>query len=93
MRLNKKARCFDCVDKKNIGAFGMSFGGSVALDLAHECDSIKASANLDGFFYSSNWERAIKKPVLLMQHDGIGGLFLLTHFKSRKRCLLDNSWE
>jgi len=71
---------FDCVDKKNIGAFGMSFGGSVALDLALECDSIKASANLDGFFYSSNWERAIKKPVLLMQHDGIGGLFLAYPF-------------
>lgn len=64
------------VDKENIGTFGMSFGGSIALSLAQEEKLIKASANLDGFFYSASWQQPVQKPILLMQNDSVSGLFL-----------------
>lgn len=71
---------FNHVDQDKIGSFGMSFGGSIALDLTFESALIKACANLDGFFFSSNWQRPLNKPVLLMHHDGIGGYFLTYPF-------------
>ncbi|SCW84389.1 hypothetical protein SAMN04487970_106525 [Paenibacillus tianmuensis] len=73
MFLNKaeqeSAMLYNHVDKENIGAFGMSYGGSIALSLTHVSDLIKASANLDGFYYSSSWEKPIKKPIMVMQND------------------------
>lgn len=68
------------VDKESIGAFGMSFGGSIALSLAQSSRLIKASANLDGFFYSPAWQKPLGKPVLLLQHDSLGGHFLTFPF-------------
>lgn len=70
------------VDREKIGAFGMSFGGSVSLDLAQTFPEIRAGANLDGFYYSSGWDVPFTKPILLMQHDGLGGLFLTYPFKN-----------
>jgi hypothetical protein len=49
------------VDKENRDAFGMSFGGSTALNLTHASDLIEASAYLDGFFYSSMWQLSHEK--------------------------------
>lgn len=66
------------VDPAQIGAFGMSYGGSTALSLTHRSDVIKASANLDGFFYSLVWQQPIQKPILLLQNDR--GLFLTFPF-------------
>ena len=68
------------VDREKIGAFGMSFGGSVALDLAQTFPEVRAAANLDGFYFSPNWDVPFTRPVLLMQHDGLGGLFLTYPF-------------
>lgn len=74
----KSAMMYNHVDKDNIGAFGMSFGGATALSLTHVSDLIKASANLDGFFYSSMWQKPIKKPIMVMQNDGAPAGHLLT---------------
>ncbi|AJY76809.1 alpha/beta hydrolase family protein [Paenibacillus beijingensis] len=60
---------YNRVDKENVGAFGMSFGGSTALNLTHYSDIIKASANLDGLYYSPIWQEPIKKPIMLLQKD------------------------
>lgn len=60
---------YNHVDEKSIGAFGMSYGGSTAINLTHASDLIKVSANLDGFYYSSTWQESIKKPIMLMQND------------------------
>lgn len=68
------------VDRQHIGAFGMSLGGATALGLAQVSDLIKAAANLDGFYYSDAWREPIKKPVLLLQHDGADGYFLTFPF-------------
>jgi dienelactone hydrolase len=68
------------VDRARIGAFGMSFGGSVALDLAQTFPEIRAGADLDGFYFSPNWDVPFTRPVLMMQHDGLGGLFLTYPF-------------
>lgn len=76
----ESAMLYNHVDKENIGAFGMSLGGAVALSLAHVSDLIKASANLDGFFYSSTWQKPIKKPIMMMHNDSVGGLFLTFPF-------------
>lgn len=65
----ENALLYNHVDEESIGAFGMSFGGSTALSLTHVSDLIKASANLDGFYYSTIWEKAIKKPILMVQND------------------------
>ncbi|MBD8500969.1 hypothetical protein [Paenibacillus arenosi] len=59
------------IDKDKIGAFGMSYGGAAALGLTHSCDLIKASANLDGFYYNSKWSKPFSKPTLMMQHDSM----------------------
>ncbi len=64
------------VAAEKIGAFGMSFGGSTALSLTHASDRIKASADLDGFYFSPLWQQPLTKPALLLQHDTIGGYFL-----------------
>lgn len=66
------------VDKERIGAFGMSFGGSTALGLTHASELIKASVNLDGFFYSTIWQKPIAKPSLMVQNGA--GLFLTYPF-------------
>ncbi|WP_289140111.1 hypothetical protein [uncultured Brevibacillus sp.] len=66
------------VDKESIGAFGMSFGGSTALSLTHASDLIRASVNLDGFYYSTILEKPIKKPILMVQNET--GLFLTYPF-------------
>lgn len=77
----ESAMLYNHVDKENIGAFGMSFGGATALSLTHVSDLIKASAYLDGFFYSSMWQKPIKKPILLMQNDSaLAGYFLTFPF-------------
>ncbi|WP_312113149.1 alpha/beta hydrolase family protein [Brevibacillus reuszeri] len=76
----ENASFYKHVDKERIGAFGMSFGGSIALSLTHASDLIKASVNLDGFFYSTIWEKPIKKPVLLVQNDT--GSFLTYPFQN-----------
>jgi len=44
-------------------------GGSTALCLAHLSDLIKASADLDGFFFSPMWREPIQKPIMLIQND------------------------
>ncbi|MBW4083411.1 hypothetical protein [Paenibacillus sp. S150] len=62
------------IDTGKIGAFGMSFGGSTALGLTQASDLIQAGANLDGFYYNTNWQKPLHKPVLLLQNDA--GLFL-----------------
>lgn len=72
------ALLYNHVDEESIGAFGMSFGGSTALSLTHASDLVKASVNLDGFYYSSIWEKTIKKPILMVQNDT--GLFLTYPF-------------
>ncbi|MBH5316306.1 hypothetical protein I6N90_00600 [Paenibacillus sp. GSMTC-2017] len=59
----------DFVDKDQIGSFGMSFGGAAAIGLTHLCDGIKASANLDGFYYNSTWSKPFQKPTLQIQHE------------------------
>lgn len=69
------------IDHEKIGAFGMSYGGSTALSLAQESDLFKAAANLDGFFYSPRWQQPLNKPFMVMQHDGLGGLFLTYPFR------------
>lgn len=74
----ESAMLYNHVDKENIGAFGMSFGGATALSLTDVSDLIKASANLDGFFYSSIWQKPIKKPIMVMQNDGVPAGYLLT---------------
>ena len=33
-----------------------------------------------GFFYSSMWQKPIKKPIIVMHHDGVGGYFLTFPF-------------
>ena len=73
------------VDPEKMGAFGMSFGGSVALDLAETFPQIRAGANLDGFFFSPRWDEPFTKPVLLMHHDGLGGLFLTYPYLNANR--------
>ncbi|MDD1753038.1 MAG: hypothetical protein LUQ38_08115 [Methanotrichaceae archaeon] len=48
----KSAMPYHHIDKENIDAFGMSFGGATALDLTNGSNLIKTSAYLDGFYYS-----------------------------------------
>ena len=74
------SKFYNHVDKEKIGALGMSYGGSVALSLAQESALVKAAADLDGFFYSPLWEQPINKPFIVIQHDGLGGLFLTYPF-------------
>jgi pimeloyl-ACP methyl ester carboxylesterase len=57
------------VDTENIGTFGYSFGGAATLNLSLHSDLIKACVDLDGFFYSSNWQQPITQPVMLLQND------------------------
>ena len=56
----------------------MSFGGATALNLTHASELIKASANLDGFFYSTIGQKPIAKPSLMVQNGA--GLFLTYPF-------------
>jgi len=73
----KSAMQYLHVDKENIGAFGMSFGGAAALDLTRISDLIKASAYRDGFCYNAMWQEPIKKSILLMQMaSSLAGHFL-----------------
>lgn len=77
----ESAMFYNHVDKENIGAFGMSFGGTTALGLTRVSDLIKASAYLDGFYYSAMWQKPIKKPILLLQNDStLAGHFLTFPF-------------
>lgn len=65
----ENAAFYSHIDAEKIGAVGMSFGGSAALNMAFVSERVKAIANLDGFFYSSMWHRPMNKPVLLLQND------------------------
>lgn len=77
---SQEARFAGHIDRAKIGALGMSYGGSTAMSLAQESELIRAAANLDGFFYSPRWQQPVNKPVMLMHHDGLGGLFLTYPF-------------
>jgi dienelactone hydrolase len=57
------------IDTSHIGAFGMSYGGSTALNLLQNSPLIQAGADLDGFFYSPRWQQPIERPLLIMQND------------------------
>ncbi len=57
------------VNPAQIGAFGMSYGGSAALSLTFDSARVKAAANLDGFYYSPVWQQPFTKPVLLMENS------------------------
>ncbi|MGG4142450.1 hypothetical protein ABEW34_04895 [Paenibacillus algorifonticola] len=71
------------IDAERIGAVGMSFGGSAALNLAFVSERVKAIANLDGFCYSSMWHRPMNKPVLLLQNDSpLAGHYLRFPFQN-----------
>lgn len=74
------------VDREKIGAFGMSYGGAAALQLAIVSDDIKACADLDGFFYSPLWRTPIPKPALLMQSEGksVAGLLTYPYLNAKK---------
>jgi dienelactone hydrolase len=63
------------VDIDNIGAFGMSFGGSVALYLNQVSDLIKA-ARPGRFLLQLCLGKTIAKPILLLQNDGPFGHLL-----------------
>jgi dienelactone hydrolase len=60
--------------KDNLGAFGISFGGSVALNVAIESDKIAAANNIDGSIFgpaSANLSSSdAEMPVLLLGFDG-----------------------
>lgn len=73
----KNSAFYQHIDADKIGAVGMSFGGSAALNMALVSEQIKAIANLDGFFYSSMWRQPLNKPMLLLQNDSqFAGHFL-----------------
>lgn len=73
------------LDRDRIGAFGMSLGGAVAVDLARSTEHVKAAAYLDGFYYSRSWKEPIEKPVMLVQNDSqLAGHFLTYPFLNAK---------
>jgi hypothetical protein len=62
-------RFYRHVDRGHIGTFGYSFGGSTAVNVGLGFSRITAVADLDGYFYSADWERPVEKPVLFLQND------------------------
>jgi hypothetical protein len=57
------------VDIGHIGIFGYSFGGSTALNVSLGSERITVVADLDGYFYSPQWEQPVEKPGLFLQNE------------------------
>lgn len=64
------SRFYQRIDSEHIGTFGYSFGGSTAVNVSLGSSRITAVADLDGYFYSAQWQRPVEKPALFLQNEG-----------------------
>lgn len=55
-------------DLEQLGIFGMSFGGSVALHLAITDKRVKACIDLDGMLYSEYYKEPLRIPTMILQN-------------------------
>jgi len=55
-------------DMDRVGAFGWSFGGATAVQLAADDPRVKAAVDHDGQLFGDVRERGTSRPVLLMHH-------------------------
>lgn len=58
------------LDLTRIGAFGWSFGGATAVDLAIRDPRIKAAVDQDGQLFGMGRVQGAKRPVMLMHNTG-----------------------
>lgn len=61
------------MDVNNIGAFGHSNGGAVAINVAMQSERIKAVLNMDGYPFGDILDTGLKQPYLSMSREGAEG--------------------
>lgn len=57
------------VDVDRIGAFGHSFGGAVAVQLAHDDERLKAALDMDGTMFGTAASEGSRVPFLFLEGD------------------------
>jgi predicted dienelactone hydrolase len=60
------SRFFKRLDTNNVGVFGHSFGGGVAMQTALQDKRVRGAINLDGWIFGDVAERGLAKPLMLM---------------------------
>jgi predicted dienelactone hydrolase len=63
----------DIMDLNNIGAFGHSNGGAVAINAAMQTERIKAVLNMDGYPFGDILDTNLQQPYLSMSREGAEG--------------------
>ncbi len=63
------ARLAGHMDLDHVGAFGHSFGGATAAEMAHDDERVAAAANLDGTMFGQVARSGLMKPLMMMQSE------------------------
>ncbi|MEO8397052.1 MAG: hypothetical protein ABI700_28920 [Chloroflexota bacterium] len=57
------------LDLDHMGAFGHSFGGATAAEIAHDDPRVLAAINMDGTMFGDAAKSGLTKPFMMMQSD------------------------
>ncbi|NNF25692.1 MAG: hypothetical protein HKN73_00530 [Gemmatimonadetes bacterium] len=72
LEMNRSGLLGGTIDPERVGAYGWSFGGATAIELASEDPRIKAAADHDGQLFGEAPSRGTDRPFMLFHGDGQG---------------------
>jgi dienelactone hydrolase len=72
------------LDLERVGAYGHSFGGTVAVQLAREDERVKAALELDGVLHGAAAEHGLTKPLMLIEAAATVRLLTTTNSLDRR---------
>ncbi|MBW4027400.1 alpha/beta hydrolase family protein [Acidipila rosea] len=61
---------YGLLDTNHTGAFGHSFGGSVAIEACFRDPRIRAALNIDGWMFGKIYREPLNKPLMMMYDSG-----------------------
>lgn len=72
LNLDTASDYFSRLNTDDVGAFGHSFGGAVAMEICQSDPRVRAALNMDGWFFGTVAEKGLNKPLFIMSADRPG---------------------
>lgn len=69
LNLDSGSDYFGRLDTEDVGAFGHSFGGAVAMETCQSDPRVRAALNMDGWFLGKVAQHGLDKPLFMMSDD------------------------
>jgi predicted dienelactone hydrolase len=69
LNMDSASDYFGRLNTEDVGAFGHSFGGAVAMEACQSDPRVRAALNMDGWFFGKVAQYGLDKPLFMMSDD------------------------